>query len=89
MELQKIYVLPKYQGYGAGSALMKQVKKFVRDIYPDFIWLDTHITNEKAIQFYSKNGFEKIGKHYFTIGTQTFEYVVMGWAVPFKVANAC
>ena len=44
---------------------------------PDYIWLDTHISNEKAIRFYEKNGFKKIGNYFFTIGTQTFEYYVM------------
>lgn len=89
MELQKIYVLPGHQHSGAGTALMKQVKELTREIYPDHIWLDTHISNERAIRFYEKNGFKKIGKYHFTIGTQTFEYHVMGMPVAFKIANAC
>jgi len=89
MELQKIYVLPECQGSGAGSMLLREVKRLARDIYPDYIWLDTYVGNEKAIRLYEKNGFQKIGRHYFTIGTQTFEYVVMGWPVVFKVKNAC
>jgi len=89
MELQKIYVLPESQGNGAGSALLREIKRLARDIYPDYLWLDTYVGNEKAIRLYEKNGFQRIGRHYFTIGTQTFEYVVMGWPVVFKVKNAC
>lgn len=89
MELQKIYVLPAYQQAGVGTALMKAVKELTREIYPDHIWLDTHISNEKAIRFYERNGFKKIGKQHFSIGTQTFEYYVMGMPVAFKIANAC
>ncbi len=89
MELQKIYVLPGHQGGGAGTALMKAAKNMAREIYPDHVWLDTHISNEKAIRFYERNGFRKIGKHQFTIGTQTFDYHVMGMPVAFKIANAC
>ncbi len=89
MELQKIYVLPEYQGIGAGTALLKEVKSLARDLYPDYIWLDTHISNEKAIRLYEKNGFKKVGKYFFTIGTQLFEYHVMGLPVAFKVTNAC
>ncbi|HSU29301.1 MAG TPA: GNAT family N-acetyltransferase, partial [Chitinophagaceae bacterium] len=89
VELQKIYVLHEFHGSGVGAALMKEIKWRVRDIYPDYIWLDTHISNEKAIQFYERNGFHKIGKYFFTIGTQVFEYHVMGLPVAFKVSKAC
>ncbi|MGZ8559434.1 MAG: GNAT family N-acetyltransferase [Chitinophagaceae bacterium] len=86
MELQKIYTLPEHQGRGAGSALLKEVKNLAKEISPDHIWLDTHISNEKAIRFYEKNGFKKISKYFFTIGTQTFEYYVMGLPVSLTVA---
>ena len=89
MELQKIYVLQEYHGKGIGTALLKEVKDIAKEVYPDYIWLDTHISNEKAIRLYEKNGFKKIGKYFFTIGTQTFEYHVMGLPVAFKVSNAC
>lgn len=89
MELQKIYVLPERHGYGVGTALLNEVKNLARDICPDFIWLDTHISNEKAIRFYEKNGFDKIGKYYFTIGTQVFEYHLMALPVAIKIKTAC
>lgn len=84
MELQKIYILPEYHGAGAGTALLKEIKNLALKIYPDYIWLDTYVSNEKAIRLYEKNGFKKIGKKYFTIGTQTFEYHVMGLPVAVK-----
>ena len=89
MELQKIYVLQEYHGKGIGTALLKEVKNVAKEVYPDYIWLDTHISNESAIRLYEKNGFKKIGKYFFTIGTQTFEYHVMGLPVAFRVTNAC
>ncbi|MBC7946355.1 MAG: GNAT family N-acetyltransferase [Chitinophagaceae bacterium] len=89
MELQKIYVLQEYQHLGVGSALLSEVKRLAKEISPDFLWLDTHINNEKAIRFYEKNGFEKIGKYHFTIGTQTFQYHVMGWRVAMDIRKAC
>ena len=78
MELQKIYVLPGYQQKGVGAALLDAVMDLANSIKPDVVWLDTHISNDRAIRFYEKNGFKKIGKHFFTIGTQTFEYHLMG-----------
>jgi ribosomal protein S18 acetylase RimI-like enzyme len=89
MELQKIYVLQEYHGKGIGTALLKEVKNVAKEVYPDYIWLDTHISNASAIRLYEKNGFKKIGKYFFTIGTQTFEYHVMGLPVAFRVTNAC
>ena len=81
MELQKIYVLPYYHGIGVGSALMQAVIDLANEISPDYIWLDTHISNTKAIRFYEKNGFKKTGKYYFTIGSQPFEYYLMSMPV--------
>jgi diamine N-acetyltransferase len=89
MELQKLYVLQEYHGIGAGTALLKEVKNLAKDDWPDYLWLDTHVSNEKAIRLYEKNGFKKIGRHFFTIGTQTFEFHVMGLPVAIKVSNAC
>jgi len=89
MELQKLYILPEHQGSGVGTALLKEIKNLARERYPDYIWLDTHISNENAIRLYERNGFKKIGNYFFTIGTQTFEYYVMGLPVAFKVTSAC
>jgi ribosomal protein S18 acetylase RimI-like enzyme len=84
MELQKIYVLPEYQGNGVGDALMQKIKDLAEEINPDHIWLDTYISNERAIRFYEKNGFRKIGNYFFTIGMQSFEYYVMECPVAAK-----
>jgi len=89
MELQKIYVLQEYQGKGVGTKLMKEIKNITNALCPDYIWLDTYISNDRAITFYEKNGFVKIGKDYFTIGSQTFEYFIMGLPVALKVSKAC
>jgi tRNA (guanine37-N1)-methyltransferase len=80
-------VLSYYHGSGAGKALMKAVLELAQKIQPDFLWLDTHISNEKAIRFYEKRGFKKTGKRYFTIGTQTFEYHLM--SLPIAVMQHC
>jgi len=87
MELQKIYVLSYYHGSGAGAALMQAALDLTNKIQPDFLWLDTHISNTKAIQFYEKNGFKKVGKHYFRIGAQTFEYHLM--SLPVAILQTC
>ena len=87
MELQKIYVLSYYHGSGAGQALLGAVIDLANKVQPDFVWLDTHIQNEKAIRFYERNGFRRGGKYLFTIGTQTFEYYLM--CLPVAVMEPC
>lgn len=89
MELQKIYVLSYYHGSGAGAALMRAVLDLAYQIQPDYLWLDTHVTNTKAIRFYEKNGFIRSGKNYFTIGNQTFEYYVMYLPVAVEEEACC
>jgi ribosomal protein S18 acetylase RimI-like enzyme len=65
MELQKIYVLSYYHGSGAGAALMQTVLELAGQVQPDYVWLDTHTSNTKAIRFYEKNGFVRAGKRLF------------------------
>lgn len=89
MELQKLYVLSYYHGSGAGAALMQTVLELARKLQPDYVWLDTHTTNARAIRFYEKNGFVRGGKSYFTIGTQTFEYYIMCLPVAVEEEACC
>lgn len=77
MELQKIYVLKEYHGTGAGEGLMKAALELTQKEDLEYLWLDTHVGNARGICFYEKHGFQVCGRHYFTIGSQTFEYYVM------------
>jgi diamine N-acetyltransferase len=89
MELQKIYVLSYYHGSGAGAALMQAVLDLAYKVQPDYLWLDTHVSNAKAIRFYEKNGFIRSGKNYFTIGNQTFDYYIMCLPVAIEEEACC
>jgi ribosomal protein S18 acetylase RimI-like enzyme len=87
MELQKIYVLSYYHGSGAGTALMNAAVAYAHEIQPDYLWLHVHVSNHKALRFYEKNGFNTSGKHFFTIGTQSFEFHMM--CLPVAVMQPC
>ena len=76
-ELQKIYVLPGAQGAGVGKLLMQEVLKLMEQVQPEYLWLDVIVENDKARRFYEKTGFTRHGDHYFTIGSQQFEYDLM------------
>ena len=76
-ELQKIYVLSSFHGSGVGKLLIDTVIQLAKELQPDLLWLDVHISNIRAIRFYEKNDFHVMAKHFFNIGSQTFEYHVM------------
>jgi ribosomal protein S18 acetylase RimI-like enzyme len=94
LELQKIYLRKMHQGEGIGTTLIRSVTTLAAEFKPAYIWLDVLTGNIKAINFYATKGFRKFGTHFFTIGSQTFEYHVMalplssGTSAHSSVANA-
>jgi ribosomal protein S18 acetylase RimI-like enzyme len=86
-ELQKLYVLQQFHGKGVADALLQAILEFTSSIEAECLWLDTHVSNERAIRFYEKHGFKKEGTAFFTIGTQTFEYYV--FAMPIQITQPC
>lgn len=75
-ELQKIYVLKEYHGSGVAQTMLNTVTDAVRNETIS-LWLNVHVSNQRAKRFYEKNGFAVAGKHYYTIGTQKFEFDLM------------
>ena len=61
-------------GLGLQDALLKKAKELTFDN----VWLSVLDSNERAINFYKKAGFEEIGNHDFQIGKENFEFVAMG-----------
>jgi ribosomal protein S18 acetylase RimI-like enzyme len=75
-QLQKIYVLNEFLGEGIGKALMRQVLVEARSRAPT-LWLDVLHENKRAIGFYKEHGFTVTGENTYTIGSQTFRFVLM------------
>ena len=69
LEIERIYVLSKYQGEGLGALLMDKAISAARERGKEYIWLGVWEKNEKALTFYKKHGFHKIGEHSFVIGS--------------------
>lgn len=69
LEIERIYVLSKYQGEGLGALLMDKAISTARERSKEYIWLVVWEKNEKALAFYKKHGFHKIGEHSFVIGS--------------------
>lgn len=71
MELQRIYSIKEYIGKGVGAELMKASISVAKEKGFNCIWLGVWEKNERAIKFYERWGFKKVGKYLFTLGNDT------------------
>lgn len=67
--LQKIYVLPHFQGCHLGKVLFEQAVKAIKEIHPEPCEMYLNVNrNNKALQFYKHMGMEKVSEGDFHIG---------------------
>ena len=67
--LQKIYVLPSYQGCKLGKLLFEQAIKAIKEIHPAPCQMRLNVNREnKAVTFYQKMGMTKVDEGDFPIG---------------------
>ena len=76
-QLQKIYVLKDFLSKKIGYKLQNVLLVEAISLEKKYIWLSVLDANEKAISFYTKNGFTKIGNHTFEIGQEQFNFIAM------------
>ncbi|MDM8273582.1 GNAT family N-acetyltransferase [Ligilactobacillus salivarius] len=68
LEIQRIYVLQKYQGQKIGLSMMQHAIAVAKKIKKSQVWLGVWEKNLKAQAFYRKSGFKKVGSHDFVLG---------------------
>ena len=68
--LQKIYLLPEFQGKGYGSVLFEKAVEHIKEIHPGKceMHLNLNRDNKKAHEFYKRKGMYQIGEGDFDIG---------------------
>jgi ribosomal protein S18 acetylase RimI-like enzyme len=71
-ELRRIYVFTRFHGGGTGAKLMELAIAQARADGAKRLLLGVHPGNVRAIAFYTKNGFVKIGERQFHVGASTF-----------------
>jgi diamine N-acetyltransferase len=69
LEIQRIYVRNTSQRLGVGNVLMNKAKEVAHEKGLAYIWLGVWEKNQKALNFYKKNGFEVFGSHIFVLGS--------------------
>lgn len=68
VEIVRIYSIKEMIGRGVGKALISACLEEARARGCDVIWLDVWEKNPRAIAFYQKWGFEKVGEQGFQLG---------------------
>ncbi|WP_428740291.1 GNAT family N-acetyltransferase [Tenacibaculum sp.] len=74
--LERIYILNEFIGRQIGSKLLEAcIQKAIQQNF-DELWLTTYIKNEKAIQFYQKQQFQRMGTYNFLVNGKGYENIV-------------
>jgi GNAT superfamily N-acetyltransferase len=67
-ELRRLYVAPRWHGRGVARALMDAAIRAARDRGARTLWLGVWERNPRAINFYLKYGFRRVGEQTFVLG---------------------
>ena len=68
MEIARLYVSKDAIGKGIGKLLMQESISIAKQRGKSLIWLGVWEHNKRAIDFYTKWGFEKFATHFFKLG---------------------
>jgi diamine N-acetyltransferase len=68
LEIARIYAATSSIGKGVGKALMQKCLDTAIELKKDTVWLGVWEHNQRAIDFYTKWGFEKFSTHVFLLG---------------------
>lgn len=68
IEIERLYVSKQFHDKKVGLALMNKCIETAKQKNIDVIWLGVWEHNPRAINFYTRIGFEKFGSHIFQLG---------------------
>jgi len=70
VELSRLYLLASAQGAGVGGALIAAAIDEIAALGGRTVWLGAYDRNVKALAFYARRGFVRVGTHAFEFGGQ-------------------
>ncbi len=68
IELHRFYLASSAQGTGVAAPLMLAARAAAQELGGHQLWLGVWERNPRAIAFYVKSGFAKVGSHDFVVG---------------------
>ena len=70
VELSKCYVRAEAHGTGTAAALMSATLDAARERGAAGSWLGVNEENDRALRFYGKHGYQRVGTKHFLVGTR-------------------
>jgi diamine N-acetyltransferase len=70
LEVERVYVRNNYHGKGIGQQLLDYAIQIAEQKNMQTVWLGVWENNQRAINFYKKNGFVTFDKHVFILGEE-------------------
>ena len=77
IEMKRLYVIPEFHGTEVAPQLMLNAIKLATDRGYRQIWLSVSRENQRAISFYQKTGFVKVGEQKFYVGNDIHQDNIM------------
>jgi diamine N-acetyltransferase len=68
IEIERIYSIREMLGKGVGKKLMEKCMAIANERGKKTVWLGVWESNYRAVEFYTRWGFEKFGNHNFPVG---------------------
>ena len=82
VELSKFYVHPDHHGAGAAAALMQRTLELAAGSGLPGVWLGVNQENARALRFYTKHGFRRVGTKRFRLGDRFEDDFSMEQSLP-------
>lgn len=76
-ELSTLYVQAPFTGQGLGTTLLKEAESCARQRAGCALWLTVNAHNTRAMAFYAKHGYAKLGITQFRLGNADHENLVL------------
>lgn len=77
LEIERIYVINEFHGKKVGQILYNKAIEIAKEKKVNYVWLGVWENNERAIKFYTKNGFVEFDKHIFKLGNEEQTDIMM------------
>lgn len=74
--VSSLYVLPEFQGYGVGKALLLEAYTIARQMNYQKVWLGVMSQNVKALEWYKNLGFNFVEEEPFQMGTTQVMHLI-------------
>lgn len=69
LEVERIYLLPKFQHQGLGNVLFDYALNIAQKEGKAYVWLGVYEHNVNAQHFYKRHGFHKVSQHVYQVGS--------------------